>query len=304
MNKKLTTIAGAIALSSMMVGATAYGAVSGTSGYDLYKQALKNTVAAQSITPATEVTMQDNGQLLLKANDTAKLNRADKTMSNSVTVISGNQQKTMDMYRQNGQTIMKTSDSAVYNVMDTRKTGKAKNIETQKEDSSRIQDIENVADALVGNIQNYISLQDNQDGTKEVSLELSESQVSPVVNAAASLAVKNAEAKANHQMNMGNSRNAFAAGLLEKMPKLVQNIRVSKVDVDAKISSDNLIQSQSELFTITGTDASGKNHVLTINVNTTFSGINATTPDKVDLTGKQVKTMSNRMQWHGERMGE
>ncbi|MHB9093274.1 MAG: hypothetical protein ACYC21_01265 [Eubacteriales bacterium] len=293
MNKKLMTIAGAIALGGVMLGASAYAAISGTSGYDIYKQALKNTYAVQSITPKTEVTVKDNGNLLVKVDATTKVNKADKSMSNSVTVASGNEKKTVDMYRQDEKTITKSSDSDVYSVMEPGMEGKHKRVKGNEDDLSRIKDIENVADALVGNIQNYITLNSNSDGTNEVSLQMSDNQVSPVVNAVASLAIKNAAGRPGHKEYMDKTDSAFGADLQDKIPKLVDNIRVSRVDVNAKINKDNFIQDQTENFIVTGTDANGKTHELSVSINTSFTGYNSTTPDKVDLNGKQVKSVQH-----------
>ena len=292
MNKKLMAIAGTVALGSLMLGATAYAAVSGTSGYDLYKQAFKNTYAVNSITPKTQVVVKDNGDLLFKVDAATKLNKENETMSNIVTVASGDQQKTFDIIKQNDQTIFKTSDSNVYDVSQADRWKRPNQEKRKEDDPSRIRDIENVVDALAGNIQNYITSTENPDGTKDVSLALTDNQVSPVVNAAASLAVKNIGSERGFGGHAEGFDSAFVSSLQDKLPKLVDNIRVSHVDVDAVITKDNLIKSQVENLTITGTDANGKTHEIAISVDTGFSGYNSTTPDTIDLTGKQVKTVT------------
>jgi hypothetical protein len=280
-------------LGSLMLSATAYAAISGTSGYDVYKQALKNTYAVSSMTPKTEVTVKDNGNLLIKAATTTKLDKTNQAMSNTMTIVSGDLEKTLDIYNQDGKTITKSSDSSVYTVTEPGMERKHQNDQWKQEDPGRIKDIENVADALVGNVQNYITLNENSDGTKEVSLKLADSQVSPVINALASLVVKNADRQGGHGMYNDKADTAFITGLRDKLPKLVDNIRVSTADLDATVSKDNLIQNQAENLVITGTDANGQNHELAISVTTGFTGFNSTTPDKVDLTGKQVKTVQH-----------
>jgi len=291
MNKKLMAILGTVAVGGVLLGATAYAAISGTSGYDVYKQAFKNTYAVNSITPKTEVTVKDNGNLLFKVNATSKIDKENKSVSNSVTVTSGDLQKTMDMYRQDGKTVMKSSDSSVYNVMEPGKERKHKK-EWGEDDTGWFEDIENVVDALAANIQNHITLNDNPDGTKEVALQLSGNQVPPVINAVASLMVRNAGKEDGH---WGNKHRGFAfdSSLQDKLPKLVDNIRVSRIDVNAKINKDNLIQEQTENLIITGTDANGNTHEVVVTIDTSFSNYNSTIPDKIDLNGKQVKTVSH-----------
>ncbi|ADG83473.1 hypothetical protein [Thermincola potens] len=290
MNKKLMAILGTVAVGGVLLGTTAFAAISGTSGYDVYKEALKNTYAVNSITPKTEVTVKDNGKLLFKVDAISKLDKEKESMSNSVTVTSGGLQKTVDMYRQDNKTVIKSSDSSVYNVLQRGRERNHKK-EWREDDPGRIKDIENVADALTGTIQNYITLNSNPDGTKEVALQLSDKQISPIINAVASLMVKNLDKELKH---MGNKPMdfAFENSLQDKLPRLVDNIRVSHIDVEAKINKDNLIQEQTENITITGTDAKGNAHEVVINIDTGFSNYNSTTPDTVDLSGKQVNIIS------------
>lgn len=296
MNKKLMAILGTIAVGGVLLGTTAYAAISGTSGYDVYKQALKNTYAVKSITPKTEITVKDNGKLLFKVDATSKIDKENESMSNSVTLTSGDIEKIMGMYRQDGKTVMKSGDSDIYNIVEGGKALKHKK-EWKEGDPGRVEDIENVVDAFAGNIQNYITLKDNSDGTKEVALQMSDNQVSPVINAVASLVVKNAgkDGGPRGQKHMGF---ALDSSLHDKLPQLVDNIRVSRVDVGAKISKDNLIQEQTENISITGTDADGNIHELVISIDTGFSNYNSTIPDKVDLTGKQIKTVSRENYGH------
>lgn len=296
MNKKLMTILGTVAIGGVLLGTSAYAAISESSGYDLYKEAFKNTYGVSSITPKTEVTIKDNGALVLKVNSVSEINKENKSMSNSVTVTSGNLQKSMEIYKQDGRTITKSSDSNIYNVMELD-GGRKHKMEWNEDDHGRFEDIENVVDAFAGNVQNFISLNDNPDGTKEVALQMSDTQVSPVINAVASLVVRNSGKQDGHRGNhMGF---ALDSSLQEKMPKLVDNIRVSRVEVEAKINKDNLIQEQTETFVITGTDSKGKAHEVVVNIDTDFSDYNSTKPDKVDLNGKQVKQISPKAFRHG-----
>lgn len=309
MNKKLITIAGTIAVGTVMLGASAYAAISGTSGYDVYKQAIKNTYAVHSITPKTEAVVKDNGSVLFKVDSVSKIDKDSNTMSTTATVAAGDLQESVAVYNQAGQVIYKDSSSDVYNVLNSgkrmrdEKEPKVEKNLTEK-DAGRVKDIENVADALAGNLQNYITLNTNTDGTKEVSLNLSENQVSPVANAIASLLIKNMDKEnGKHQgfrPNEDQMMQALQNGLKDKLPTLVDNIKVTQVAVDASITQDNMIAGQTENLTVTGTDAGGKTHQLTVSVSTDFSGYNSTVPDKVDLSGKQVKQMDNEKRGHEE----
>ncbi|MFZ5639534.1 MAG: hypothetical protein ACOY4Q_02465 [Bacillota bacterium] len=297
MNKKLFAFLAPLAIGGVMLGASAYAAISGNSGYDVYKEAFKNTRAVQSMAPAVEVSVKDNGALLFEVESAAKVNRENRSMSGKFTIVSGGLTKTVDIYRQDGKAVFKSSDSDVYNVFEPGRGKKHRGGKWHGDDADRVQDIENLVDALAGDIRNFITLENNPDGSKEVALTLADNQISPVVNAAASLAVKKAGDGRGH---MNEKHMAFMAdsGLKDKLPKLVKDIKVSSIDVDAKITKDNLIEKQVQTIVITGVDADGKEHKLEITVEAGFTGYNSTVPDTVDLDGKQVNVIE------GHKRGE
>jgi hypothetical protein len=78
---------------------------------------------------------------------------------------------------------------------------------------------------------------------------------------------------------------------MAELPKLVDGISISNVDLKADINGQNLITAQEAKITINGQDADGNTHTIIINASIDFSAFNQTTPDTVDLTGKQVETM-------------
>jgi hypothetical protein len=84
------------------------------------------------------------------------------------------------------------------------------------------------------------------------------------------------------------------------IPELTDNIKVTNVSSNAKIDANNDITSQAVNVTITGDDAKGNAHVITIAANVDLSKYNSTTPDKVNLTGKQVKVIEHKgFEGHG-----
>lgn len=293
MNKKLFAFLAPLAIGGVMLGASAYAAISGSSGYDVYKEAFKNTRAVTSMAPAVEVSVKDNGALLFEVASAAKVNRENKTMSGKMTVVSGDITKTAEMYAQDGKKVVKTGDSDVYNVFEPGQGRKHRGGKWHGDDEERVQDIENLVDALAGDLRNFVTLENNPDGSKEVALTLTDTQISPVVNAAASLAVKKA-GDGKGCMNKKHMAIMADSGLKDKLPELVKDIKVGSIDVDAKITKDNLIEKQVQTIVITGVDAEGKEHKIEITVEANFAGYNSTVPDTVDLEGKQVKVVEGR----------
>lgn len=289
MNKKITTmVLGALVGTTMLVG-TALAGGSGSMGYDAYKSAVKQTITVKNVTPQVEVAVQDKGNLIVDMKATLKVDQTNKTMSDVITDKASDPQKTVNVYKQKDQAIIKSSDSDVYNVMKNNGDQQSRDKEEQKQpdmNSAKINNAEKVIDALTGSIQNYIGSTKKQDGTQDVSLKMSENQIPAVVNALVPLAVQNmGSAKfADREMNT-----PFASDIQAKSPKLVDEIKIVNVDMTAKIGTDNMLINQTLNITLTGNDAAGKAHEIIVKVTMNFTNFNSTTPDTVDLTGKQVK---------------
>jgi len=295
MNKKIIATGLSIAIGSTMLITTAFANTSAASGYDTYKSAIKNTLVAKNLTENADITIKDNGNVIASANNAAKLGIDNKTASGSATINAGGQTNTIETYNQDGQSIIKSSDSTAYKVIskDQRKKDfKNNKAENEGINSTKLKDGEMLLDALVGNLQNYVTLDNKADGSKEVSVQLSDSQLPAVVNAAASIVVKNA-ANGNERIGQGKGETAFAKNVIESMPKLVDNIRVDNVSVKAQIDKDNNIVNQVIEVTVSGKDANGADHTVTANINMNLSQFNNTTPDQIDLTGKQVKSLTS-----------
>ncbi len=199
---------------------------------------------------------------------------------------------------------MKSSASDVYTV-EQEKQGK-RHKEANKPDQMS-KEVENVIDSLVGNLQDHITVDNKADGTKEVSLQLSDTQVPAVVNAVGALMVKKAaEEEKKHAQGTQEQQDPAEGFMLQNMkpnlPKLTQDIKIKAVNVKADIDASNYIKHQEAHITVTGKDSAGADHEVVLNLQADLSGLNSTTPDKVDLTGKNVKTVQHGHD--GERKGQ
>ena len=81
---------------------------------------------------------------------------------------------------------------------------------------------------------------------------------------------------------------------------LTDGVQIQSIHMEAVVSPANIIQSQQFDITFTGMDAGGSSHTLTGSLNAELSGFNGTTPDSVDLTGKQVVQVKDDHE-HGHR---
>lgn len=286
MNKKLVAMVTSLVIGGTVLFGTAYANASQLSGYEAYKAAIKDTKNLKNETANLKVSVSDNGSNIIDMNTTAKINLASKGMSQVTTVKSGNGSQTFSTYTQDGKNISKSSNSDVYNVRENKhknvnKKEKAENPEIAKS-------VETIVDTLVGNMKNNVSMADNNDGSKKVSINLNENEVTPLVNALASMAVVKSSDEPMHNEKAGD------INLRNVLPQLQSNIKIKNVQVTGDINKNDILDNQIAKVVLTGTDSQGKTHEITIDAALDLSNINSTTPDTLDLTGKQVKTITGQ----------
>lgn len=285
--KKGFVILGAIGISSVVMVTSGFAAMASTSGYSVYKDAIKATKGLDSVALSGSISLKDNGASLVNVTGSAKADLANETESGSATLDNNGKQQTIEVYRQSNQTITKSSASDVY-YQEQERVDKHK---AEKPESKQIpQEVENIIDSLVGNLQNSVTLDNKADGTKDITLSLTNAQLPPVVNAVGSLLIKNAlNEKDSHKKQEEISGLDFKPTL----PALTQNVRIDQIDIKANINQANFIQHQEASITISGLDASGASHQILLQLNADLTGFNTTTPDTIDLTGKNVQVVQH-----------
>lgn len=307
MNKKLAMLGLGVAVGSMMLVTSVYAGVGDAPGYETFKAAVKQTATIQNVTRQVNVSLQDNGASLLQVKSTIKSSGTDHAGSAQVNVISGaNEQQTIQFYSQDGKQIIKTADSDVYKVLEgDGAPGKFKGHDkgNHTPDPQAISEVENVVDALVGNLKNYVTMDEAAGGGQEIHFKLSGSQISPVVNTVGSLVIKHgAMAKNKPVPAQANTLGIDLATLRNSLPQLSSDISMDDVEVNASVDADQHITNQSAQIHLSGKDEQGTEHDVVLRIDMTLSSLNATTPDTVDLSGKQVETvkldeLSNHKNW-------
>lgn len=291
MNKKIIAIATALVVSGGVLMGTAHVNASNLSGYESYKTAIKDTADLKNETVDLKLSVSDGKENLVAVNTNIKVSSATNAMSQATTVKSSKGSETFTTSNQAGKSVSKSSTSEIYNVREN--THMNFNKKDEKMNPQMIKSVETVMDILVGNMKNNIAVKDNKDGTKKINVNLRENEVAPLVNAIASIAM----AKHNDEPMMNEK--AGKLDLKNMIPQFVSGIKVVSVNVTGDINKDNIISNQVANIVLSGVDASGKTHEVTINADLNLSKINSTTPDTIDLTGKQVKTMTNDFKGRG-----
>lgn len=304
MKKKWLMLGSVVGISSVVMVTTGFSAMAGTSGYDAYKSALKNTKTVQNVTVQAQAVLQDNGNALTNATGSFKLSSENRTGSGTVTVTGNGSEQSISFFKQKDGTVLKPASSDGYYVKQDR-MDKRDQLKKQPQDNQEMpQQVETVIDALVGNLKDYVTVDNKTDGSKEISVELTNAQIPAVVNAIAPIAIKNAtkEHKHGNESKSDPTDSLFdEESLLTGVPQLSQDIKIEKIAVKADINASNYIEQQQADITVSGKDANGTAHEMTLHLNANLSGYNSTTPDTVTLTGKQVQQIK---QGHQERQND
>lgn len=285
-NKKLVAMVTALAIGGTLLVGTSFAALAETSGYDVYKTAVKNTKDIKNATAAVTATVSDNNAAspLLTVNANLLMDKNKDALSSKTEFKTSAFDKTEEIYSENGKTIMKSSDSNVYTV--NEHMGKMNKINKTEENPEVSQSIEGLIDAVVGDKKNNFTIKQNSDGTKLVTVNLSQNDITPIENAAVNLVFKLSGA---HEFNRKSANQV--PDIKDIVPQLKNDIKVESVIVTATIDKNNRIVSQDTKVSVSGTDADGKSHNVAVDVNADLSNIGSTTPATIDLTGKNVKTI-------------
>jgi hypothetical protein len=319
MKKKWIAMGTAAGIGVVMLTFTAMSAMAGTSGYDAWKSAFKETKEAESVSGQVNLTITDNGTELFGANAVFKKN--GEGASAVVTLNAGGDEHGLNAYIQDGKAIVKASGSDVYHVAERGKGRQAYGPPWIRGGSGHAPNpefaagVERVMDALAGRLKEHVTLEEQEDGSKRVSLHLTGNQVPAVAAAIGSLALRRAssgETPWNHggKADWAGKRHGtadgcdvangepggfdghpwFEDGFKPNFPKLTDDIRAESLHLDAAIAPTNEIDEESVEIRISGRDEAGDMHDVVVHADIDLYGFNATTPDTVDLTGKPVET--------------
>ncbi|WP_066070379.1 hypothetical protein [Neobacillus soli] len=288
MKKKWMTAGAGLGIGAVLLLASGFSAMANTSGYDAYKTALKNTKAETSLTTNVDLTISDNGKMLVTGAADLKVNKEQKAGSVAATIGDSSEKRSINVFRQEGKVIFKSSEEDVYKVREMN----APKWQRNGDHSNPSKVVEQVIGTLLGNIKDLATVEDQGNGGKHAELHLSGDQVPAVVNAVGTVVVSKL---ANHK------NNEKAPDWMTNMPKLTDNIKVEKIDMDAEISTKDILEEQTAKIKIIGTDKSGKKHELTFTIHVDYSDLNKTVPEHIDLTGKKIEEIKNKGMKRGWR---
>ncbi len=282
-NKKLL-MAVSFCVGFALLGTTAFADIASKTGYDELKDAAKTTAEAleekvQSFTFEASFVLKDNNQVLSSESSVSKSDNINKRSDyTSVSQSFDGSKSTSYSYRDEGSRIYYNSADDTYYV--TEFTSPAKNISVFSNpfDEESAKDVEKIIDALVGNLKDYVVVDENPDGSRELSGSLSEAQIPALVNAVSSFGFKQMVS------DMVRSNDSLP------LPQITEDIFVKNIKGNASVNKDGIVESVLASGILSGKDKDGVSHDLTMEILLKLTDINTTLVEKPDLSGEKVET--------------
>lgn len=275
--KKKTAMLMSFTLGTLLFATTALADIANKSGYEQLKDSLKLTAEKaseefDSFTLDISFVVKDNGQTIMSQNELEKYDRKNSTRESTSAreSIFGEKYSGYNYFDKHTMIGFSNGDNT-YHVTEFTDERKFNTMENPfKED--RAEDVEKIADALVGSLKDYVMVNENPDGSKALSGSLSEVQIPPLVNAVSSFALKQEFNRPYEQRGLNLSKDIY----------------VKEVKGTASINKDGVLENVLGTAVLSGTDAQGKAHEISIEILGKMSDINSTVVTKPDLTGKNV----------------
>ncbi|MEH7115454.1 hypothetical protein V7124_24300 [Neobacillus niacini] len=274
MNNKLLA---AIGISGTLMLGSVYSISANTSGYDLYKEALKKTHTAESATMNVNVKIEDNKKSILSSESIFKSDSVNQVSLISTRLANETEVSNMNMYKQDGNWfISKNGIDTVYK-MNTSNTPHHSNTTELKDD------LENLIDVMTKNLQQQITVADNQNGSQLIELDLTGKEIPLTANALSTLMIKHA---VMIQDNAETESSDFHIKV--KAPELDHDITVKQIKLTAQVNKDNYIEQQTVNAVVTGKDKQGTSHEIVLNIELNVSNYNQTTVTPVEIPVDKV----------------
>jgi hypothetical protein len=284
--KKKAAMIISFTVGSLMFATTAMAEINTKSGYDQLKDSLKYTAEGfteklSNYTLDMSFVLRDNNTIISSSSSLNKYDVSKEAMENTSTSMEGKKKTETYYYADMNGFINYNSDQGVYYVNDYTSPRDVSSFKNPF-DEDAAGDIEKIADAVVGNLKDYVVVSENPDGSKELSSSLNDTQIPAIANALVSYQFKR-ESGAVRNPNNTNP-----------IPKLTKDIFVKETKGTALVNKDGLIQKFLGTGILSGKDDNGKVHNLTVDILIKVTDINKTIVKKPDLSGKKVEKTVQR----------
>lgn len=294
LDKKGMTIA-SFAIGACLFVTTAFADMALGTGYDRLKQTIKHTAHQMetglgNFTMETEFTLEADGRTVNRETTIHKVD-AEKNASENITTRLKADGETTTSYSYSDQTrmIWKSVDEDKYYVTEFVNGRPARKPFTNPFNERGAPELEKIFDALVGNLKDYVQVEETSKGGRIYSGSLSETQVPALVNAVSSFVMKQAM----------DDRGRVAEN--HQLPAIENDIFVKRVTGTAVETEQGLLESIAGNIVMSGKDKDGVEHEVAFGLSFKLSNVGTTDVIMPDLTGKVVEQVKESRSGFSEK---
>lgn len=254
-----------------------YSISANTSGYDLYKSALKQTHTADSATMSIKLNVEDNQKSIFTMDSLFKSDTVNQVNSISTHLVNETDSSNMNMYKQAGNWFVLQNGSDTVYKMETSANAHHKN-------TAKLQDdLENLIDVMTKNLQQQITVAEQKNGNHLIELDLTGKEIPLTANALSTLMIKHAV-----MLQDNNDQKESDFHIKPTVPELDHDITVKQIRVTAQVNEENYIEQQIIRAVVTGKDAQGKSHELVLSIDMNMSDYNKTLVTPVEIPADNI----------------
>lgn len=277
--KKKTAMILSFALGTTMLATTAIAEITSKSGYDQLKDSLKYTAEStatklSSYTTDISFVLKADGNIISSESSLNKYAASKHAMETTTKRVDGKNKTDSYYYSDKNGRIDKNASEPIYYVTEFTSPQEVHSF-TNPFKEKGADDVERIADILVGNLKDAVIVTEKSDGAKELSGSLNESQIPALINAVASLQSKNQFRSKQSGDNL--------------VTNITKDIFVKEVTGKMIINKNGLVENIIGTGTLSGKDDNGKEHTIAFELSGKLYNVNSTTVNKPDLSGKKVE---------------
>jgi len=262
-------------------------------GYDRLKEAAKHTSARMesgldSYTLESSLSAKVDGIVMYESTDLMKVDAVNRTAETLKEHTRYNEKK-YSWYTYSDETMYaykSGEDEQFYVTERTRRDWSPYSDPFRDEFAS---DMERIVDALVGNLKDYVMVEEAANGGKVYSGSLSQAQVPTLVNAVLSFLFR----QTSYDWFRGSDDHL----------QLTEDIHVSRVSGRAEEDETGLLRNVTGEIVLNGLDKNGQRHELVVKLGILLRDIGSTTITKPDLTNAIVERTSTEHQFAEKHIG-
>lgn len=274
MNKKLLAVIG---ISGTLLLGSVYSISANTSGYELYKSALKQTHQADSATVGIKLNVADNQKSIFSADTTFESDSVNQVSSISTHLANQTETSNMNMYKQDGDWyVMKDGLDTVYQMDMSNNPHHTNTAELQD-------DVENLIDVMTKNLQQQITVAEQKNGNHLIELDLTGKEIPLTANALSTLMIKHTV-----MIQDNNDQEGSKFHIQATLPELDHDITVKQIKLTAQVNKENYVEEQTVKAVVAGKDKQGNSHELVLSLNMNVTDYNQTTVTPVEIPADRV----------------